>query len=276
MHKALRRLTDLQARLARITEAEVSDAGLLPKYTHIDSECLKRVCVTAAVDQLHVEFYGTPFDEALQEVLTAIITPEVAAVLASLSFRGPDEGANGTRNWDLSLLGDCDVGFPQLRELSIEQTKPADHNRSIVAATFEEEGVLARILARAPALESLVTPSAPDASFFQVGERPLRFLSVDAGYDSQSFIRNLARSSCFSDLRCLEFGEYNEKYMENFADQCTPMADYQALFTSSAFKSVGRFVWRNPACPAAKIGELKAMRPDLQLLVVRTSADYID
>src|SRR5207248_1056697 len=86
---------------------------------------------------------------------------------------GVKGGANGTRNWDLSLIADSDAVFPQLRALSIEQTKPGDHNRSIVAAVYEEEGILARILARAPVLESLVTPSAPNADFFRVGERPL-------------------------------------------------------------------------------------------------------
>src|SRR5262249_8817014 len=88
--------------------------------------------------------------------------------------------------------------------------------------------------------------------------------------------RNLARPSCFPALRCLEFGEYNEKYMEDYATRCTPFADYQALFGAKAFKPVCRFVWRNPACSATKIGQLKALRPDLQLLVVRTSAEYVE
>jgi hypothetical protein len=148
MRKALKRLTDVQSRLAQSTEAEAKAAeGALPEYIH--TENLKRLCVTAVVGQLHVEFYGASFDESLQEVLAAVVTPEVSAVLASLTLRGPDEGANGTRNWDLSLLADSDVVFPQLREVSIEQAKPADHNRSIVAAVYEEEGVLARLLARA-------------------------------------------------------------------------------------------------------------------------------
>src|SRR5262249_45937067 len=157
-----------------------------------------------------------PFGGAYQEALAAVVSPEVSPVIRSLTFRGPDEGSNGTRNWDLSPLTEGEAVFPQLRSVSIEQTKPADHNRTIVASDYAEDGALARLLAKAPGLESLVTPSAPNPEFFQVGERPLTFLSVDAGYDHQDFIRGLARSSCFPGLRSLEFGEYNETYMDDY------------------------------------------------------------
>jgi hypothetical protein len=261
--KALQILVDVQNRLVRDTEPGTP------------SELINRLCVTPVDGRLHVDFYGTPFDEPLQHVLQAIATPEVSQVLASLTLRGPDEGANGTRNWDLNVLANSDVIFLELREMFIEQTKPVDHNRTIVASTYDEDGVLARILTRAPKLETLVTPSAPDSTFFQVDRRPVKLLNVDAGYDTQGFIRNLARSSCFPDLQCLEFGEYNETYIDDYASRCTPAADYEELFTSGAFKPVRRFVWRNPVCPAAEIAAFKAMRRDLQLLVVRTSADYV-
>jgi hypothetical protein len=62
----------------------------------------------------------------------------------------------------------------------------------------------------------------------------------------------------------MEFGEYNQKHLEDYAARCTAFADYRALFRAKAFKPVRRFVWRNPACPATKIGDLQALRPDLQ------------
>jgi hypothetical protein len=263
MREALRRLSDLQQRIAQNADADRS-----PEY-------INRLCVTAVAGRVHLDFFGGPFGEAYQEVLAAVVSPEVSPVIRSLAIRGPDEGANGTRNWDFSPLAHSGAVFPQLRSVLIEQTKPADHNRTIVAAGYDEDGVLARLLAKAPDLESLVTPSAPSAEFFQVGERPLTFLSVDAGYDHQGFIRALAGSSCFPCLRCLEFGEYNETYMDDYAARCTPIDDYRELFTSAAFKPVGRFVWRNPAGPAEDIAKLRAHRPDLQLLVVRTSAEYV-
>ncbi len=261
MNKALNRLVDLQTWLSR---SAAEDA--LPS-------AINRLSITVVAGQVHLDYFGTPFDDPFQQLLEAVIAPEVSAVLASLSLRGPDEGSNGTRNWDIRLLAESAMSFPRLRHLSIEQTKPTDHNRTIVAADYEEGGVLARLLARVPDLRSLVTPSAPDADFFRADGRPLQFLNVDAGYDTQGFIRNLARSSCFASLRHLEFGEYNEKYMEDYAAHCTPFADYEELFRAEAFKPVRRFVWRNPACSAAQIEKLKALRPELQLLVVRTSVE---
>jgi hypothetical protein len=264
MRKALKRLSDLQACLARGTE----EYALPSEFNHLS--------ITTVAGQVHLDYFGTPFDEGFQQLLETVITPEVSAVLASLTLRGPDEGSNGTRNWDISRLADSTAIFPRLRALSIEQTKPTDHNRSIVAAGYEEEGVLARFLTRAPDLRSLVTPSAPDASFFRIDDGwALQYLNVDSGYDTQGFIRNLARSSCFSSLSHLEFGEFNERHMEDYAAHCTPFGDYEELFGSEAFKRVQWFVWRNPVCSDTKIRKLKGLRPDLQLQVVRTSAEYV-
>ncbi len=224
---------------------------------------------------LHVEFFGDPFGDSYPELMEALVDPDVAGRLASLTLRGPDEGANGTRNWDIGALAGSGVDFPGLRSLSIQQTGPADHNRSIVARVYDEDGVLARLLEKAPGLEELVSPSAPSADFFRVGRRPLRSLSVDAGYDHQGFIRNLARSGCFPDLRSLEFGEYNETYMEDFASLVTPFEDYRELFGSSAFAPVGFFRWRNPACSGDEIAGLKAMGRGRHFQVVRWSAEWI-
>src|SRR4051794_19489120 len=109
MRKAIKRLADLQARLARAAE------GNAPPGT------INRLCVTPVAGLVLVDYFGTPFDP-FQGLLEAVVTPEVAAVLASLTVRGPDEGSNGTRNWDISLLADSDVAFPRLRAVSIEQT----------------------------------------------------------------------------------------------------------------------------------------------------------
>jgi hypothetical protein len=45
--------------------------------------------------------------------------PEVASRVASLTFDGPDEGANGTRDWDFSWLLAQEVTFPELEQLII-------------------------------------------------------------------------------------------------------------------------------------------------------------
>lgn len=264
MSKALNCLAELQRHMMQNVGPDTP-----PEYI----ECLG---ITDVAGVLHIDFFGDPLDESFSAVLAAVASPEVSAQVGSLKLRGPDEGANGTRNWDLNPLVSGTGQFPRLRFVSIEQTKPADHNRTIVAATYDEDGVLAQLLAKAQNLTSLITPSAPNAEFFKTGNRSLAYLNVDAGYDHQGFIRNLARSSCFPDLICLEFGEYHETYMDDYPAHCTPFGDYQVLFNSSPFKSVERFVWRNPACSNEEISGLLALRPEMQLLVVRTSAGYID
>ncbi len=126
-----------------------------------------------------------------------------------------------------------------------------------------------------PVLETLISPSAPDADFFLVGTRPLRHLDIDSGYDHQDFIANLARSSCFPRLAYFGFGEYYQTYMPDFASQVTPFADYRELFASPAFAPVGAFRWKNPACSAEELDEIRGRNTGRQVLIVRWSAEYL-
>jgi hypothetical protein len=164
-----------------------------------------------------------------------------------------------------------------LRSFFVEQNGPGSHNRVIVAADYDEAGVLGRLLRKTPSLEALTVPSAPDATFFALESHPLRFLSVDAGYDTQGFIRNLADSSCFPRLETLEFGEFYEMYLDDFPSGCTPFDDYRRLFKSETFSTVRLFVWRNPVCSEAEIEELRSLRRerDLQIKIVQFSSRYV-
>jgi hypothetical protein len=147
----------------------------------------------------------------------------------------------------------------------------------IVAAEFDEAGVLGALLQRAPVLDALITPSAPDASFFALSDHPLRFLNVDVGYDTQNFIGNLANSTCFPGLQALEFGEYNETDLETFPQGCTPFSDYEQLLRSSASSNLRSFTLRNPLCSATELAVLRSLRSarDLQFKVVRFSCEYL-
>jgi hypothetical protein len=238
------------------------------------AEYLQYAAVTRTGDLFHIDYYGSPFEDGYLDLLETLGRAEVAAALGSLTLRSPDEGANGTRNFDLEPLLAAGSVFPRLESFRLPLNQPGDHNRTVVGRDFDEDGVLARLLAAAPALLELIVPSAPNAAFFDVGRRPLRFLSIDAGYATQDFILNLSESSCFPDLSCLEWGEYNETYLEDFANGCTPLEHYHRLFATPAFAGVQRFIWRNPACASDAIQALKALKPDLQLLVVRNSAEY--
>jgi hypothetical protein len=227
--------------------------------------------------KLHVEFMGSPFNESYSELLNCLIRPDVSSALTTLSLRGPDEGANGTRTWDIGVLTESKSTFPQLESLHIEQTKATDHNRSIVAAAkeYEEAGALARMISKAPALTELTVPSAPDASFFDRPSHPLRFLSVHAGYDHQSFVLNLANSACFSGLSTLEFCDLCETHLDDWKNKRTTFDDWQALFRSNALKSLSRIVMMNVACSPEQLRELRGLRPKMQILVANSWAEYL-
>lgn len=240
-----------------------------------DASFVDRLCVTKVGNLAHLDFYGDPFGESFGDVINILVEPAIANLVASIDLRGPDEGSNGTRNWDLTAIAESAASFPNLKRLCIEQTKPSDHNRSIVAQTYDEDGVLAKILAKSPAIEVLVTPSAPNSDFFRVGQRAIEYLNVDTGYDNQGFIANLARSTCFPKLRAFEFGEYHETYMEDFSAHLTPFSDYRELFMSPAFAKVKVFQWRNPACSQAELAEIKNLEKSRQILVVRWSAEWL-
>jgi hypothetical protein len=248
-----------------------------PEDGYLNPQQYARLSTVEYDSRLHVDFYGKPFDETFHRLSEILRSPEVAIVLASLTLRCPDEGMNGACNWDLGTLLHGDAQFPELRHFSIQQVSPSDHNRIIVASEFEEAGMLGQLLRKSPALDSLITPSAPDASFFEVRDHPLRYLNVDAGFDTQSFIANLAGSPCFPGLKSLEWGEYNETYMDTFPEGCTAFGDYEKLFRSKAFAGLNAFTWRNPVCTPEEIANLRALRPrdtGLQFKIVRTSSDY--
>ena len=121
-----------------------------------------RLSIVRAGDLLHVDFYGSPFEEAFETVCTALNADDVAPVLSSVSFRCPDQGMNGTCSFALEAFVTRRSSFPALRSLSLQQNSPETHNR-IVVGEFDEGGVLATVLKAAPALETLSLPQRPIA-----------------------------------------------------------------------------------------------------------------
>jgi hypothetical protein len=234
--------------LANIPEGELDDAP--------------RLWVGRCGAQLAVDFYGDPGQDACIDLLEALKDPSVAPHLATLTLRSPDVGANGTRGYHLGSL----------TSLKVERNHPEAHNRGVIGDVDGEFGVLGELLRCCPSLQMLEVPSAPDASFFEVAEHPLRHLSVDAGYDHQRFVRNVATSSCFPKLNVLEFGEYEETYMDDFASRVTPDADYETLFTSPLMRQLSCLTLRNPRFPETLITNFR--KPGLQLKIVRTSYAY--
>jgi hypothetical protein len=226
-------------------------------------------------DLFHVQYYGTSWDEIYETFLRGICTPAIATNLVSLTLLGPDEGANGVRNWDLTGIVESDAHFPFLHSLFIEPTDPQHHNQSIVGPEYDEAGQIGHLLNKAPALKSLTVPSAPDASFFKVGFRPLRFLRVDTGFAHQEFLLNLSRSDTLSELTMLDFGDYNQRYRNDYQQECVPFEHYDQLFRSTAFQSIRRFNLRNSVLSRDQLTQLKSLRKDLQLYLIQAFGELL-
>ena len=263
MPNIMKQLESLRQRIASYNEPEFP-ADLLQRLTIFQSEEL-----------FDLDFFGDTFEEGCIDLMGVLAQSDVAPHIRSLILRCPDAGANRTRSWDLEPMLETEVSFSNLELFSIQLNQPGEHNCSIIGSDFEEDGVLSKLLKQSPNLVELTIPSAPDENFFEMGERPIQFLSVDAGYDTQGFISNLAKSSCFPDLSSLEWGEYTQTHLDDYLERCTSIENYRKLFGAKSFAKVSRFVWRNPVCSDQEIEELKKLRPGLQLLVIRTSAYYI-
>ncbi len=188
MQNALATLKSLQQRIADRNELDIA------------IEYLPRLTIVQTGKLFHLDFYGNPFEDSYLDTINTVAQAEIAPLIRSLIFRSYDEGANGTLSWDIEPLLNTDVTFSELKTFTIQLNQPGQHNRSIVAADYDEDGVLAKLLQKSPNLAELTVPSAPDASFFNIGDRPICHLNIDAGYDTQDFISNLAKSSCFPHL----------------------------------------------------------------------------
>jgi hypothetical protein len=275
-------------RLAKL-QAEINQTNR-PDW---DPEEIRRLNFWEVGGLLHIEYYGlfnreyewplvTGEDEGdprMLPVFETLALPEVAHKTASLSFDGPDEGHNGTRDWDFGWLLEQETSFPELRRLVITPTKIGDYNFTVVSSTFYHEagnyqkrGQFAEWLKKAPKLEHLTTPSAPEEAFFQVGHRSLRSMRVDAGFDPETFILNLSRSTS-PRLDWLDFGESNIFHKDLWEEYATPYEHYEALFRSPACP--GAVVIRNPNLTDEQLEALAALQQKTRrgrafLQVIRT------
>lgn len=265
MASAVEVLQSLQERISQTNER-----GLLDVET-------QKLYFTQSRGLLYVAYYGSSYDETYSDFLQTICIPEIAAQLGALTIQGPDEGANGTRNWDFTGLIDSGTNFPCLNTFFVEPTEPDHHNQTVIGADYEEEGQIGHLLTKMPALQSLTVPSAPEAGFFERAEHPLAILRVESGYDHQNFVANFSRSDCFPHLRMLDFGDYSQRYMVNYVQQCTPFADYEALFRSQAFRNItGRgFILRNSVLSAVQLAELRRMQSSVPFYVTHSYGEYI-
>ncbi len=230
-----------------------------------------------------VEFYGAGYDDDPQSnsddwdpdlnaayiaVLDTLSRPEISGRLKSLVFRGPDEGANGIRNWDFSRLVYSEAEFSKLARFFVEGTSPDAHNHACISASknvYDEEGMIAGLVEKMPQLQHLTVPTAPDSTFFQKDLKCLRFLRVEAGLGTQNFIKNLSTSESLPALRAFDFTDFCMQWSdEEVRAESTPFYDYLALIESEAFDQVGHFTLRNAQLSDAQFFDLQELRPMLQ------------
>jgi len=225
---------------------------------------------------LHVEYFGETWGEPVTWTLQCLARQDVADIVTSLAFTGPDEGANGTRDWDFGPLLEADVHFPVLRSLFVKPTEPADHNTSLIARTdLEEGGDIARFVAKIPYLTELTIPNAPDASFFARQLPHLSHLRISASYDTQNFIENLALSESLPKLRSLDFAESTELQFTWKAQRdpasITTFAAYERLLTSKQGQALQMLRLRNTCLSLGELEALQALHPKLQFMVIQST-----
>jgi hypothetical protein len=237
----------------------------------LDDNRIEYLAVTPVGDRFHLVFHGYECGESLADLRDTLRDPATAACIQSLVIGGPDTGANGTRDYSIGDLVDGPAVFSELESFTIRLRQPEDHNRTIIGDIGK--GVVTKLLERAQQLQNLVIPSAPDESFFHTPNR-IEYLSVDAGYDTQGFIHNLGRFHSLPCLRSFAWGEYNETYMEGWEQHVTPFEDYRRLVQSPQFEGVEVFRWRNPACTEAEIQQIRSLRRNASIAVVRYSHSW--
>ena len=259
----IKRLSDFQKELNQRNK----------NYADYD-EYIEKLLVFENAGLFYLDFYGLPFEQSFQDYLELLSDVEVAAKVKSLTFFSPDRGLNGTRSWSFSPLLETEVEFPQLTTLFIEPGEPTQHNNPIVAKIYDEEGMLGTFLSKAPKLGSLTSPSATDSIFFSVDRRPLYYIRIESGYDHRNFILNLSHSSNLPDLRTLDFGDYNQRYMAEYTNDCTPFEHYKQLFESEVCATLKTFYLRNSQLTTDEAAILRAIRKDLSVYFIESNTRY--
>lgn len=94
---------------------------LLENNGNLEIENSDRVVLLKSKELYHLEFYGNPAEDNYYKLLEIICDKEISEKLKSIDFKGPDEGANGTRNWDLNALVNGFAFFKNLEYFAIEK-----------------------------------------------------------------------------------------------------------------------------------------------------------
>lgn len=234
-------------------------------YFYYPNEGYMRLMVADIGERLVVEYYGhCHSDEKSWELVQKVLVdPKVAPFIAVLRFSGPDEGANGNREWDFSVLLDhSKTFFPALVSLEIQTTQTQMHNKITVC-----EDQLVPLLKLFPKVRELVIPQCPTPDFFSLKFKHLSGLTLGMSFQTHQFIRHLANSRNLPALTKIDFSDsaaFTLKTKPSAGWGATAFEDYEYLFNSAFFNQVGVFFIRNAQLTKAQFQTLEKRRPDCQ------------
>mgnify|MGYP000182745023 CR=1 FL=1 len=113
----------------------------------------------------------------------------------SLNFTGPNCGANGLRDWDLSRLVKANKIFPNLTTFKVQLHEVGHHNATRLTDMDGDNPVfVTSILKLFPNVRDVEIPCVPCADFFNLPFPNLNHLRVQANAENSHFIKNLANS----------------------------------------------------------------------------------
>ncbi|MDR1615037.1 MAG: hypothetical protein LBS26_05670 [Campylobacteraceae bacterium] len=227
-----------------------------------------------AEDWYELTYFGDGYDDGYNFAFAAFIDLIIkhSSKIKSLLFTGADEGANGTKNWDFTRLINSGAVFENLESFRVKLTDTGDHNTSIIAASYDEDGQIAALVAKMPILRVLQVPSAPNDNFFKLKDLSLQQLIVQAGYNTQDFIKNLSACDNMKNLYALDWTDI----LDDVDSIGTKYEQYKELFSSRFFDTQtveGRkirfhFTLRENKLTTEQLQELIKIK-NIQLLYIR-------
>lgn len=194
--------------------------------------------------------------------LMSFLAQEEIAPAVGWMFLWMSTAGNGTAAINFTELISGHGDFKNLRRFATNFHNEDGECIATGRDGFLEEGVLSSLLAKTPAIEEMVLPSAPSSEFFEVGERPLKRLHLKAGFDAQKFLHHFSRSSCFPELQELIYEDCYMDYMDEWREHITPFEEILEFFQSPALQPVQTLELRNVLLTEEQTSELLAIRSD--------------
>lgn len=264
---ALEQLLAFQAKANRLSARSWSgkENGVPIRLANPDY-CSMRLMVADLGGALAVHYFGE--DYGIPDAAAKLLAKaDIAEHIVSLRIDGPDQGANGTREWRFDPILKARPRFSILRDLWIRPTATSDHNFSIVA-----DGQLSPLLSLMPQLTNVTVPNAPDSVFFDTAHPSLRSITIGMEWRTHGFITNLAHASNCPELSLLDFSDSLAPFLAYARQESewdsTPFADYVALLKSPVGQKLRMLRLRNTRLSEAQFLELQSLHRHLQFSVI--------